>query len=75
MIDYRNLIQNIIEKIGKFLGLKFIQNIKIKSRSFMCSSEFIINMFDVSKDISYNNKSISWFEDNDIYDFLNLPKN
>ena len=75
MIDYRNLIQNIVEKIGKFLGLKFIQNIKIKSKSFMCSSEFIINMFDVSKDISYNDKSISWFEDNDIYDFLNLPKN
>ena len=31
-------------------------------------------MFDVSEEISYNDKSIDWFLDNDIYDFLNLPK-
>ena len=75
LIDYRNIIQNTISKIGKFLRIKWIENVKLKSDNFMCSSEFIINMFDVSKDISYNDKSIGWFEGNDIYDLLNLPKN
>ena len=72
--DYRNIIQRFINKIGKKLRLKFIENLQIKNKKRICSVEFIINMFDVSKDISYNDKSIDWFLDNDIYDFLNLPK-
>lgn len=72
--DYRNLVQRFINKIGKKLRLKFIENFQIKNKKRICSVEFIINMFDVSKDISYNDKSIDWFLDNDIYDFLNLPK-
>jgi len=72
--DYRNLLQNSINKIGEKIKLKWIQNLKIRNKKRICSVEFIINMFDVSKDISYNDKSIDWFLDNDIYDFLNLPK-
>lgn len=72
--DYRNLIQNWINKLGKFLRIKWIENLQIKSNTYMCSVEFIINMFDVSKEISYNDKSIEWFSNNDIYDFLNIPK-
>lgn len=74
LYDYRNLIQNFINRLGKKLRIKWIQNFQMKSETCICPVEFIINMFDVSKDISYNDKSIDWFLDNDIYDFLNLPK-
>ncbi len=72
--DYRNMIQKFINKIGEKLKIKWIQDLQIRNERCICSVEFIINMFDVSKDISYNDKSIDWFLDNDIYDFLNLPK-
>ena len=72
--DYRNIVQRFINNIGKFLGIKRIQNLEIRNERKICYVEFIINMFDVSNEISYNDKSIDWFEDNDIYDFLNLPK-
>ncbi len=64
--DYRNIIQKIFKKMT---------NIELKDERKICSVEFIINMFDVSKEISYNDKSIDWFSNHDIYDFLNLPKN
>lgn len=72
--DYRNMIQKFINKIGEKLKIKWIQDLQIRNERRICSVEFIINMFDVSKDISYNDKSIDWFLENDIYDFLNLPK-
>ena len=72
--DYRNMVQRCINKIGEKLRIKWIKNLQIKNKKRICSVEFIINMFDVSKDISYNDKSIDWFLENDIYDFLNLPK-
>ena len=75
LYDYRNIFQKFINKIGEKLRIKWIKNLQIRNKKRICSVEFIINMFDVSKDISYNNKSIDWFLDNDIYDFLNLPKN
>ena len=72
--DYRNLIQNWVKKLGKFLRIKWVENLQIKSGTYMCSVEFIINMFDVSKEVRYDDKSIEWFSNNDIYDFLNIPK-
>ena len=72
--DYRNIIQRFINKIGEKLKLKWIKNLQIKNKKRICSVEFIINMFDVSEEVSYNDKSIDWFLENDIYDFLNLPK-
>ena len=72
--DYRNMVQRCINKIGEKIKIKRLQNLQIKNEKRICSVEFIINMFDVSKDISYNDKSIDWFLENDIYDFLNLPK-
>ena len=74
LYDYRNIFQKFINKIGEKLRIKWIKNLQIRNKKRICSVEFIINMFDVSKDISYNDKSIDWFLDNDIYDFLNLPK-
>lgn len=72
--DYRNIVQRCINKIGEKLKIKWIKNLQIKNKKRICSVQFIINMFDVSEEVSYNNKSIDWFMDNDIYDFLNLPK-
>lgn len=72
--DYRNIVQKCINKIGEKLRINWVQKFEIRNKKRICSVEFIINMFDVSKDISYNDKSIDWFLDNDIYDFLNLPK-
>ena len=63
--DYRNIIQKFINKIGEKLKMKRIQNLQIKHEKHICSVEFIINMFDVSKDVSYNDKSIDWFLEND----------
>ena len=73
--DYRNILQKCINKIGEKLKITQLQNLQIKNEKRICSVEFIINMFDVSKNISYNDKSIDWFLENDIYDFLNIPKN
>jgi len=73
--DYRNIIQRWINKFGEKLRIKWIKNLQIKNKKRICSVQFIINMFDVSEEISYNDKSIDWFLDHDIYDFLNLPKN
>ena len=72
--DYRNIVQRCINKIGEKLKIKWIKNLQIKNKKRICSVQFIINMFDVSEEVSYNDKSIDWFMDNDIYDFLNLPK-
>ena len=72
--DYRNIIQRWINKFGEKLRIKWIKNLQIKNKKRICSVQFIINMFDVSEEISYNDKSIDWFLDHDIYDFLNLPK-
>ena len=72
--DYRNIIQRWINKIGEKIRIKWIKNLQIKNKKRICSVQFIINMFDVSEEISYNDKSIDWFLEHDIYDFLNLPK-
>ncbi len=72
--DYRNIIQKCVNKIGEKLRIEWIKNFQIKNKKRICSVQFIINMFDVSEEISYNDKSIDWFLENDIYDFLNLPK-
>lgn len=72
--DYRNIIQRFINKVGEKLRIEWIKNFQIKNKKRICSVQFIINMFDVSEEISYNDKSIDWFLENDIYDFLNLPK-
>ena len=72
--DYRTLIQKGINTIGEKLKLKWLQNLKIKNDKHICSVEFIIKMFGVSKEVCYTDKSIDWFNDNDIYDFLNIPK-
>ncbi len=72
--DYRNIIQRWINKFGEKLRIKWIKNLQMKNKKRICSVQFIINMFDVSEEISYNDKSIDWFLDHDIYDFLNLPK-
>jgi len=72
--DYRNLVQKGINTIGKKLKIKWIENLQIKSDRHICSVEFIIKMFGVSGEVCYNDKSIEWFNENDIYDFLNIPK-
>ncbi|MBA94836.1 MAG: hypothetical protein CMP21_03655 [Rickettsiales bacterium] len=72
--DYRNIIQRWINKFGERLRIKWIKNLQIKNKKRVCSIQFIINMFDVSEEVSYNDKSIDWFLEHDIYDFLNLPK-
>lgn len=70
--DYRNLFQNFINTVGKVLNLKFLKRKQIKNEKYICICEFIVKMFDVSDRVSYTDKSISWFEKNDIYKFLKI---
>tara|TARA_B100001094_G_C18138341_1_gene776449 strand:+ start:666 stop:1181 length:516 start_codon:yes stop_codon:yes gene_type:complete len=72
--DYRTLIQKGINTIGKKLRIKWIENLQIKNENLICSVEFVIKMFGVSNEVCYTDKSIDWFNENDIYDFLDIPK-